>query len=119
MSISATNFTFANIKEQLESMRKSGKVENCRMSQELAYFVSREYFFKFETALTGFHQSLVVISIIVDFHVKPRDKHLFLIFIFLHQDYTRYSIVFIQAWRVIRICSCEKDFGKHMENMKS
>ena len=40
-------------------------------------------------------------------------------FISAHAHDTKRSIVFRQAFRISRICSFEKDFEKHVENMSS
>ena len=52
-----------------------------------------------------------------DLHTKSTDKHQYLHYTSAHPAYTKRSIIYSQALRMSRICSCKTDFEKHLVNM--
>ena len=54
-----------------------------------------------------------------DLYIKPTDRHQYLHYTSSHPEHTKKSVVYSQALRLSRICSEEKDFKKHIGEMKS
>ena len=54
-----------------------------------------------------------------DVNVKPTDRHQYLHYLSAHPFHTKKSIVFSQTLQISRLCSSEKDFENHKEEMKS
>ena len=54
-----------------------------------------------------------------DVCVKPADPHQHLHYLSSHPYYTNKSVVFSQTLRISRLCSSEKDFENHKEEIKS
>ena len=54
-----------------------------------------------------------------DLYVKSTDRHQYLHYTSSHPEHTKKSVVYSQALRLSRICSKEKDFEKHICEMKS
>ena len=54
-----------------------------------------------------------------DLYIISTDRHQYLHYTFLHAEHTKKSVVYSQALRLSRICSEEKDFKKHIAEMKS
>ena len=52
-------------------------------------------------------------------YVKPTDRHQYLHYLSAHPYHTKKSFVFSQTLRISRLCSSEKDFENHKEEMKS
>ena len=52
-------------------------------------------------------------------YIKPTDRHLYLHYLSAHSYHTEKSVVFSQTLRISRLCSSEKDFEDHKEEMKS
>ena len=52
-------------------------------------------------------------------YIKPTDRHQYLQNTSSHPEHTKKSVVYSQALRLSRICSAEKDFKKHIAEMKS
>ena len=52
-------------------------------------------------------------------YVKSTDRHQYLHYTSSHPEHTKKSVVYSQALRLSRICSEEKDFEKHICEMKS
>ena len=52
-------------------------------------------------------------------YVKPTDRHQYLHYLPAHPYHTKKSVVLSQALRISRLCSSEKDFENHKEEMKS
>ena len=52
-------------------------------------------------------------------YVKPTDRHQYSHYLSAHPYHTKKSVVFIEALRISRLCSSEKDFESHKEEMKS
>lgn len=52
-------------------------------------------------------------------YTKPTDCHQYLHYTSSHLEHTKRSVVFRQTLSVSRICSLEKDFQRHEEEMKS
>ena len=54
-----------------------------------------------------------------DLYIKLTDRHQYLHYTSSHPEHTKKSVVYSQALRLSRICSEEKDFKKHICEMKS
>ena len=54
-----------------------------------------------------------------DLYIKPTDRHQYLHYTSTHPEYTKKSVVYSQALRLSRISSEEKDFKKHIAEMKA
>ena len=54
-----------------------------------------------------------------DVYVKPTDRHQYLHYFSAYPYHTKKSVVFSQTLRISRLCSSEKDFENHKEEMKS
>ena len=54
-----------------------------------------------------------------DLYIKSTDRHQYLHYTSSHPEHTKKSVVYSQALRLSRICSEEKDFEKHICEMKS
>ena len=54
-----------------------------------------------------------------DLYIKSTDRHQHLHYMYSHPEHTKKSVVYSQALRLSRICSEEKDFKKHIGEMKS
>ena len=54
-----------------------------------------------------------------DLYIKPTDRHQYLHYTSSHPEHTKKSVVYSQALRLSQICSEEKDFKKHIGEMKS
>ena len=54
-----------------------------------------------------------------DLYIKPTDRYQYLHYTSSHPEHTNKSVVYSQALRLSRICSEEKDFEKHIAEMKS
>ena len=52
-------------------------------------------------------------------YVKPTNRHQYLHYLSAHPYHTKKSVVFSQTLRISRLCSSEKDFENHKEEMKS
>ena len=52
-------------------------------------------------------------------YAKPTDRHQYLHYLSAHPYRTKKSVVFSQTLRISKLCSSEKDFEKHKEEMKS
>ena len=57
-------------------------------------------------------------NITTDLYVKDTDRHQYLHYTSAHPYHTKKSIVFSQALRLSRLCTFEKNFGRHMAGMK-
>ena len=63
--------------------------------------------------------SLRTSKVFTDLYVKPTDRHQYLHYLSAHPYHTKRSVVFSQTLRISRLCSSEKDFQNHKEQMKS
>ena len=63
--------------------------------------------------------SLLEDELTTDLYIKPTDRHQYLHFTSAYPDHTKRSIIYIQALRINRICSYERDFEKHLKEMKT
>ena len=52
-------------------------------------------------------------------YIKPTEHHQYLHYLSAHPYHTKKSDVFHQTLRISRLCSSEKDFEDHKEEMKS
>ena len=52
-------------------------------------------------------------------YIKPTEHHQYLHYVSAHPYHTTKSVVFHQTLRISRLCSSEKDFEDHKEEMKS
>ena len=57
-------------------------------------------------------------KIVTDLHIKATDRYQYLHYTFSYPYHTKRSIVYSQVLRVSRICSFEKDFVRHQNEMK-
>ena len=57
-------------------------------------------------------------AISTDLYVKPTDGHQYLHYKSFHPEHIKNSILYSQALRLSRICSSEKDFKGHVDQMK-
>ena len=53
-----------------------------------------------------------------DLHIKSTDRHQYLHYTSSHTGHTNKSVVYSQALILSRICLLEKDFDKHINEMK-
>ena len=58
-------------------------------------------------------------KVFTDLYVKPTDRHQYLHNLCAHPYHTKTLVAFSQALRISRLCSSEKDFEDHKEEMKS
>ena len=52
-------------------------------------------------------------------YIKPTGRLEYLNYLSAHPYHTKMSVVFSQTLRISRLCSSEKDFEDHKEEMKS
>ena len=57
-------------------------------------------------------------NIFTDVYVKSTDRHQYLHYLSGHPYHTKKSAAFSQTLRISRLCSSEKDFENHKEEMK-
>ena len=57
-------------------------------------------------------------TISTDLYIKPTDGHQYLHYKSSHPEHIKNSILYSQALRLSRICSSEKDFKCHLDQMK-
>ena len=58
-------------------------------------------------------------KVYTDVYVKPTDCHQYLHYLSAHPYRTKTSVVFSQTLRISNLCSSEKDFESHKDEMKS
>ena len=58
-------------------------------------------------------------KIFIDVYVKPTDHHQYLNSLFVHLYHAKMSVAFSQTLRISGLCSSEKDFENHKEEIKS
>ena len=51
-------------------------------------------------------------------HIKPTDRHLYLHYLSAHPYHTKKSVVFCQTKQISKLCSSEKNFEDHKEEIK-
>ena len=58
-------------------------------------------------------------KVFTDVYVKPTGRRQYLHYLSAHPYHTKKSVAFSQALRISTLCSSEKDFENHKEEMKS
>ena len=58
-------------------------------------------------------------KVFTNLYVKPTDRHQYLHYLPAHPYHTKKSVAFSQTLRISRLCSSEKVFEDHKEEMKS
>ena len=56
--------------------------------------------------------------LVTDLYFKEMDRHQYLRYQTCHSEHIKKSIVYSQALRLKRNCTFEKDFNRHLVNMK-
>ena len=105
-------FIWTHGKEKLEELLKD--FNNYHPNIKFTHELNKENipFLDLKVSLSGG-------QLTTDLHIKSTDKHQYLDYTSAHPDHTKHSTVFSQALRVSRICSNDRDFERHLDDMES